>query len=136
MKEEKNEVLKNNAEEWQDCPRYVVALLDYLDNELCRMMWNKEQRVYESPFSNSGNRYENNVFTVEAYSWNDETSQEYNFYYKPGNIKIRWYKYLGRDTEINILYPPKYMVNMFDHCMVELENIEKEFLEALEAEEE
>lgn len=117
--------------EWQKCPEYVIALLEYIDNNLGRVMWNINQRVYESPFSNSGNKYEGTVFIVEAYSWDDNTSQEYNFYYKPLDIKIRWYKYLGRDTEVNCVFPPKFFIMMFDDCLKELTEIETEYLESI-----
>lgn len=102
------------------CPKYIIALLENLDDNLCRVQWNINQKEYDSPFGNTGNRYRNSTFEVEAYNWNDE-SQEYNFKYN--DIEIRWYKYLGRCTTINREVTPEEAIDMYNKC---LESILKE----------
>jgi hypothetical protein len=97
------------------CPRYIIALLQDLDRELGRVMWNNTQEKYDSPFSNTGNLYKNKVFEVEAYNWNENKEQVYNFKYK--NIKISWYKCLGRDTTINNMMSPDKAVDMYNKCI-------------------
>ncbi|MDD4804039.1 MAG: hypothetical protein PHN69_02595 [Candidatus Pacebacteria bacterium] len=52
-----------------------------------------------SPFENTGARFKNDVFEVQAYDWGNEEGQEYNFKYK--DFEVRWYKYLGRGTTQN-----------------------------------
>ena len=106
-----------------DCPDYVVALLDYLDKELSRVMWNIDQKEYDSPFENTANRFKNDVFEVQAYSWDEDNPTSYNFKYYVGkesnlkDIEISWYKYLGRDTTVNQQLDPDTYVHMFDKCL-------------------
>lgn len=108
------------------CPEYVVALLSYLDFELRTAMWNINQSEYESPFSNTGNKFKCNTFEVQAYNEDLNTTQ-YNFIYfvdkskaNIDHIKIGWYKHLGRNTFINDYYDPSIMVNMFNDCLKEI----------------
>lgn len=110
-----NLMFNTNVNQTYKCERYIVALLDALDDQLSRVMWNKEQKEYDSPFENTANSFKNEVFEVQAYSWDDEVSQPYNF--KCGNIEISWYKYLGRDTTINGQYSPEEIINMFNKCI-------------------
>ena len=93
-------------------------------------MWNKNQEEYDSPFYNTGNSFENKVFKVEAYSWDDEYNQKYNFIYyvdktkaNIDDIKISWYKYLGRDTTINEELDYSVIISMFDDIMKSLDEI-------------
>ena len=113
---------------WEPAPSYVVALLSYLDSELCRTQWNMTQKVYESPFSNSGNYYSNGTFEVEAYSWDDNYEQPYNF--KCGELEISWYKYLGRDTRINKHFSPEQIIRYFDICLESIKEEEEEYFKA------
>ena len=106
---------------YKECPEYIIALLDYINEKLKIVMWNKYQKEYDSPFENTGNKYKNNVFEVEAYSWNDEIEQKYNFKYK--DIKISWYKYLGRDTRINREVSFEEIEEMFNNCVKSLNNM-------------
>lgn len=106
---------------YKECPEYIIALLRYIDEKLRIIMWNKYQEEYSSPFSNTGNKYRNDVFEVEAYSWNDEIEQKYNFKYK--DIEISWYKYLGRDTRINREVNFEEIEKMFDDCVKSLDNM-------------
>lgn len=110
-----NIMFNTNKNQTYKCERYIVALLDEIDNQLSRVMWNREQKEYDSPFENTANSFKNDVFEVQAYSWDDEVSQPYNF--KCGNIEISWYKYLGRDTTINGHYSPEEIINMFNKCI-------------------
>ena len=86
---------------WQqyECPEWLIAMLEYLEKELERVMWNVEQKEYTSPFRNTGNSFRNEVFEVHAYSWNEAEDQAYNFKWK--DVEINWYKYLGRGTTVN-----------------------------------
>lgn len=114
-----NMLFNNNSNQIYECPRYIGALLEAIDNILCIKMWNKYQEEYSSPFGNTGNKFENDVFEVEAYSWNDDYEQPYNFKYK--DIEISWYKYLGRDMTINKQVTTDEAVKMFNDCIKSLE---------------
>ena len=111
-----------NKNQQYECPEWIIALLKRINDKLDTVMWNKYQKEYESPFANTGNYFKNDVFEVEAYNWNDDISQEYNF--KCGDIEISWYKYLGRDTTINDNFEEKYIIEMFDKCMDSLNEID------------
>ena len=110
-----NLMFNPNINQQYECPRWIVALLNELDNQLDRVMWNNTQKEYSSPFENTSNSFKNNVFEVQAYDWNDDVEQPYNF--KCDDIEISWYKYLGRDTTINGEYEPQKIIDMFNKCL-------------------
>lgn len=110
-----NIMFNTNKNQQYDCPRWIVALLNELDDQLDRVMWNIHQEEYHSPFENTANSFKNDVFEVQAYSWDDEVHQPYNF--KCDDIEISWYKYLGRDTTINGEYEPQKIIDMFNKCL-------------------
>lgn len=122
--------------EIEDCPEYLVALLEHIDYELTRIMENRTQEDYPSPFSNSGNvpGYTNDTFEVHAYDWNwdgDESEQEPpNFKYK--DIEIWWYKYLGRGMCMNKPITPEQAVEMFNACIDSLRYEEAKYEKELQ----
>lgn len=110
-----NIIFNTNKNQQYNCPRWIVALLNELDDQLDRVMWNIHQEEYQSPFENTANSFKNDVFQVQAYDWNDDVEQPYNF--KCDDIEISWYKYLGRDTTINGEYEPQKIIDMFNKCL-------------------
>ena len=120
-----NLAFNTNANQQYNCPLWILALLNQIDNELSRVMWNKHQEEYDSPFDNTANSFKNDVFEVQAYNWNDEESQPYNF--KCDDIEISWYKYLGRDTTINGEYEPQVIIDMFNKCMDSISEMDVSF---------
>lgn len=129
-----NMMFNPNAIQRYKCPKYIIALLDSIDNELNRIMHNITHKEWDSPFSNTGNRFKlDNVFEVEAYNWNDDECQEYNFKYyvdkskaNMPNLEISWYKYLGRDTTMNQEIDPNVMVDIYDDIIEKLRKYEKQ----------
>ena len=115
MMELGNLMFNTNKNQQYECPRWIVALLKELNNQLDRVMWNNTQKEYPSPFENTANSFKNDVFEVQAYNWNNNVEQPYNF--KCGDIEISWYKYLGRDTTINNEYEPQVIIDMFNKCL-------------------
>lgn len=93
----------------------VEAALQRISYELDRVMWNVNQEQYSSPFSNTGNSFKCETFEVEAYSWNDEVEQPYNFKWR--GVEISWYKYLGRGMSANMDIPPALVSEMLDACI-------------------
>ncbi len=110
-----NLMFNTNKNQQYECPKWIVALLNELDNQLDRVMWNNTQKEYPSPFENTANSFKNDVFEVQAFDWNDDIEQPYNF--KCEDIEISWYKYLGRDTTINGEYEPQKIIDMFNKCL-------------------
>lgn len=68
----------------------------------------------ENPFSNTGAKFKNGVFEVEAYSWGDD-EQPYNFKYK--DIEISWYKHCLRDVTINKIVTEEEIDKMMIDCI-------------------
>ena len=120
-----NLMFNTNKNQAYECPEWIIALLETLENELDRIMWNIYQQEYANPFRNSGNEFKNKVFEVQAYNWNDDVEQLYNF--KCDDVEISWYKYLGRDTTINDNYEEKYIIEIFNKCLESLREMEKEW---------
>lgn len=108
---------------WQplECPVWVIAFLDKISSELDRVMWNKNQEEYNSPFSNGGNSFKNDVFEVNAYSWGDEI-QPYNFKWK--DVEISWYKHSWRGTTINHELDPHKGIEMMNECIASIEEMD------------
>ena len=87
-----------------DVPLIWEAALSFIDEELNRVMWNKNQASYDSPFSNSGNEFKCEVFQVSTYDWewdlvDEDITMSWNFIWK--DVKICWYKYFGRGMYSN-----------------------------------
>ncbi len=96
------------------CPEYIVALLEYLEHELWLNYEQDHSDRFASPFRNTSQKFKNDVFEVIAYDWSDNP-QPYNFKYS--DVKISWYKYLGRGTSINKKLSPAQAVRMFEACL-------------------
>lgn len=91
------------------------AALCYLRESLDRVMWNREQREYASPFCNTGNSFECPTFKVDAYDWDDERKQPFNFKWR--HVEISWYKYLGRGMSANVKLSPDLAAQMLAECL-------------------
>lgn len=105
------------------CPALVYGVLSQIGEELDRIMWNIHQKKYDSPFGNTANKFKCDVFEVEAYSWNDDVEQEFNFKWR--DVKISWYKYLGRGMSCNQKLSPDKTSEMLEDCLRALSDYEK-----------
>ena len=119
-----NLMFNTNTNQCYKCPEWVIALLKEIDNRLEITLHNLYHKPYNSPFDNTAEKFKNKVFEVEAYSWDDEYQQPYNF--KCGDVEISWYKYLGRDTTINGQYDAEYLIKMFNKCIISLKDMDKD----------
>lgn len=122
-----NIAFNNNANQQLNCPEYIVALLRDIDRQLKRIMWNIYQKEYDNPFENTANTFELGNFKIQAFNWNDEVEQEFNFLYKVDktkanmpDLKISWYKYLGRDTTINQDIDANVMIDIYNDIIKQL----------------
>lgn len=105
-----------------DVPDYVQAAFSLIDEELARVMWNINQEEFDSPFSNTGERFKNDIFEVEAYSWDDEYDQKYNFKWK--DYKVRWYKHCKRDPQANRDITPEECSQMLSECLESIRSMD------------
>ena len=56
--------------------------------------------VFEEPFHIDG--FENDVFKIKKYDWNDDDNNDYHFWHKPSGFKLQWYKYPLRSPMANM----------------------------------
>lgn len=97
-----------------DTPCYMDAALEFLAS----MFFDDKNISRENPFRNTGYSWENDIFEVHAYDWDEDHIQEYNFKY--GDIKVSWYKYLGRGMSINREVTPEECWEMLKDCVESL----------------
>ena len=99
---------------WHDleCQDKVMSAL-----EAMHRVWHAT-RITDNPFSNTGARYNGKVVKIHAYSWNDEENQEFNFAWR--DVRVSWYKYLGRGTTINRDMEDDEIIEMLRECINEL----------------
>ena len=56
----------------------------------------------EYSYGRNGNNFENEIFEVKSYDWNEEDNNDYHFYHKPSGLKVCWYKYPLRNPMSNM----------------------------------
>jgi len=108
----------------ESVPLIWEAALSYLDYELRRVMRNIHQKEYQSPFANTGQEFKCEVFEVQAYCWNEDIDQPFNFKWR--DVEISWYKYLGRGMSANKELSPDLASKMLKECLEFLEKYENE----------
>lgn len=72
------------------------------DNELEALRLIQEKYFtnwQKDPFGNTGAKCDGDCFKIEAYSWDENYDQPYNFSWK--DWRVKWYKWLGRGTTCN-----------------------------------
>ena len=105
-----------------EVPEIMVAVLTLISHEVDRLTWNIHQEEIPSAFSNSGGAFSCDTFAVEAYSWNDEVEQPWNF--KCGDLEISWYKYMGRGMSANRDISPDDASAVLRKCLDALDGME------------
>lgn len=108
------------GQSWQriECPPNVQRVLDSLQSAWSVLMGTP------NPFSNTGERFDGKSFRAHAYSWDDDEHQEFNFAWR--DVRVSWYKYLGRGTSINRRMSNAEVAEMFRECMSELLSINEQ----------
>ncbi len=98
---------------WQqrECPEKVKSALEALQAAWYAVRGN------ENPFSNTGAQFDGVTFKAHAYSWNDD-EQGFNFAWR--DVRVSWYKYLGRGTTINREMEDAEVSAMLRECIAEL----------------
>lgn len=126
--------MKDNETIWKDAQttkeyfpasNLLEATLLYIRDTLETVMWNIHQEEYVSPFSNSGNSFKCDTYSVRAYDWgwdfnipddgSDYPPQPYNFKWR--DLEVYWYKYMGRCVETNREVTPDEISEMLDECL-------------------
>lgn len=97
---------------WQEfqCPAYLEFALECIRYALLT--------VHDvDPFGNTGQHFKCSAFETHAYSWADE-EQAFNFAYD--DIRISWYKYLGRGTTVNRHVTKEETIQLLRDCLKEI----------------
>ena len=109
---------------------FLNAILEAIENEWLRVMWNIHQKEYDdqNPWRNTGNveGYKNPTFEVHAYDWgwdyeDDNKPQPINFKWR--DLETTWYKYCGRGLSTNRPTTHDELALMLKEC---LESLRKE----------
>lgn len=124
MSTEGRNMTKTTPSKWAN-ENTIIAILVYIEEELCRIMENISQERYADPFQNSGNvtGFKTETFEVHAYDWGDD-NQEYNFKWK--DFEISWYKHVRRGLYCNRPIANDELNLMLEQCLESLYNYEKE----------
>lgn len=95
---------------------YVVLFVELIGE----FLWDRGV-TRGNPVDNSGAEYENEVFYLGAYDWNEDKDYVPNFWFKPTNFQVEWYKHIGRGTYANrpLTYSEAY--EMFKACIDSIE---------------
>lgn len=100
FKPELGQAFFGNAFSEYDCPDFIEAGLMLLEKELQRIMWNINQKRFESAIS-GGDDYVCPVFEIHPYFWGDEEEEKIKPNFKCGDFEIRWCKHMGRGMSMN-----------------------------------
>ena len=108
-----------------EVPEIMDAALQYIRYELERVRWNIRQQDSVDPFGNGGpsGDYESDVMSVCAYSWDEAYDQPWNF--KCGDVRISWYKYMGRGMSANVKITPDLASDILLKCLSHLREVEE-----------
>jgi len=102
----------------------LTALLRDLTSSICQIT-GEDNSIY-----GYGITYENDVFMMHPYCWCEEENCPWcnpkegeriapNFYHKKSGLRVQWYKYIGRGTEIENM--PDDILSVFVDCKNSLE---------------
>lgn len=114
--------------EWQehDVPELAIAALSAIGDEIERVVWNCTQQQFHAPFDNVGGEFIAPAFTVRAYCWCDGDRHPDgcppNFEWR--DVKICWYKYLGRGTSSNVVLTPDLTAEMLMDCLASVRGMD------------
>lgn len=105
-----------------DVESYVIDVIRLIGQYL-----EEKSVTRKNPADNTGCEYENDVFLISAYDWRDDQDipEGYripNFWYKPINYQVEWYKHVGRGTYGNRPMPIDDAFTMFRRVIDSLQD--------------
>jgi hypothetical protein len=105
------------------------AALAAISDALARVMWNIDQKEYDSPFANTGSSFTDlPEFQVHAYSWDESVEQPFNFKWR--DVEISWYKHAARGLSANQKLSSELASEMLDDCLSALSRFEGDAMRA------
>lgn len=101
-----------------DIESYTLAVIELIGQYLA-----EKGVARRNPCDNTGAEYENDVFHIQAYDWREEDGEQMpNFWYKPLNYQVEWYKHAGRGTFANRPMDIDTAMDMLDKCIASLQD--------------
>lgn len=94
------------------------AIINRLERELERVLWNRLQKEVPSPFSNTAATFEAPGIAIHAYSWDEEAEQPWNL--KCGEVEVSWYKHAWRGVSINRQLTADEMAAFLDEALARI----------------
>ncbi|WP_327210800.1 hypothetical protein [Rhizobium leguminosarum] len=103
----------HRPQRFEGSPALERALERIGENIMAAAEARKERR--DNPFWNTGDSFENDVFKVEAYSWDDDYEQPFNFAWR--DLRVSWYKHVGRGMSVNMQVDTHLVNEMLVECL-------------------
>lgn len=97
----------------------LIAALTEIRDQLDRVQHNIAQGAVDTPFDNSGARFDHDIFSVHAYSWDDSVEQPWNFRWR--DLRVSWYKHYRRGTSVNRAMEPAEIATMLGECLAAID---------------
>jgi hypothetical protein len=91
---------------------YIIDVISLLGEYLWRNGYTSGD-----PTENTGAEYENEVFLISAYDWDDDKDHIPNFWFKPLNYQVEWHDHLGRATFTNATVDVCRALLMLQECL-------------------
>ena len=108
---ELGQLLLGQAAQQYEAPDYLIRALQDIGEAIAE----KTGDHPANPMGNTGARCTTAVFRAEAYSWDDDYEQPFNF--KWGDLEVSWYKYAGRGTSCNRVPSRAEVARMLVECL-------------------
>jgi hypothetical protein len=105
-----------------EVPEIMIAALRAIGEEYDRVYWNVKHKRCLGPFGNHGSRLNTPTFQVHSYSWGDD-DQPFNFAWR--DLRISWYKWLGRGTSANMEITPEMASQCLDECLAAVRKMDE-----------
>lgn len=96
-------------------PWKQVKAPDYILGALLLIAAKVGREHEQNPFFNNGGSVETDVFHCEAYSWDDNYEQPYNFKWR--DVEISWYKHCQRGVSMNRKVSERKLGQMLHECL-------------------
>lgn len=68
-----------------------------------------------------GESFQNEIFIIKPYNWNDFEENNWNFYHIPSGLKIQWYKYPLRNPMSNMEITHEKFLEVLKDCYNSIE---------------
>jgi len=109
----------NSFDEYE-CPEYVIALFQYIIEEIERVYWNRNQKEWD--------KYEDPKIPrikYKSYYWGEDPKEAKKPNFSFDTIELRWYKHIGRGMIVNQEYTVGQWQRWFDRCIKQIRKYDK-----------